>query len=552
MGNHISSEESSDFIDHINKLGLSSTTVELKYWDELLRYSLCRPYRSAISPKLLHNIAKKNQKNVSQILTICVVYIESLKEKHNNKYIGSKFEIHLFTVLHIFCVFCIACGSDKELNNLFYNLISPKKSKPLATRFLNAICKILYCENITVENEDQHWGGKNNENITHMNSRIDLLDAFLIISNLGYYTNRDDLTINCDFEFFPSEKFVSSLCLLCNIYSSNISHNKEILEQTIRKMIIILSKAIIRDDSIYNVVSNINFKLVTKALFSHFCIFDISTSLIYEILTLLYIFLTSNPLLISYFSKNGYSIRLVNHILITLMLSYEKDSINYIHSVGIASLMLLLSDSETAKNIDKQFNFVISRKYDIQADNLADIIIQVCYHFFSPSLMESIVCLIHFITPYTSKFSKKSVECIFTFFDIVNKYPDQNKRILIMRVFIELFSLVLMNNAEKNAYFLFQIYKHYNIITEFCNTFNGNTLINFVEKLNSTLREKNIQTLNLESLIKLLPEINYKPIKIAVEFHPHVFSGTMKKNWNSWCDFLLSRCVSKENFSMNV
>jgi len=367
---------------------------------------------------------------------------------------------------------------------------------------------------------------------------LDLSNGINILSDNMY----DKILLSFPIQSFPYNDYLKFLFEQSSLYLVNKSTNIGLFLQT---SFVILSQNSIENEYYAAILREIDHRVILSGFLGQMSLFSPYYPIAIESLTFFYSIISKNMNFCCTVSSLNRTYTFVYDLLNLMQFHYENNGISYIHTIILSALMLLLADTKGAMCLNLPVEKHFECKQRFHRGNLADFLIEVMYQFFKEkSLIESISCLLHFISPYIVEFNAISCVKIFQMFDFISEFDTENQ---IRRLFYEMFSFFVAQRPIENYNLLILLTKKRSC---FKNNNDPHSLVinSFIKTIKSTMKLLGIPILSYSTASRVFKEIEKKnelQTSPPFVFHPHVFTGEMKKKWPIWCNLLYQRLVKK-------
>jgi hypothetical protein len=245
-------------------------------------------------------------------------------------------------------------------------------------------------------------------------------------------------------------------------------------------------------------------------------------------------------------ATNHYSNAFVFHLASLAEQTYESSGFYYMHSIILASLWIITTDSAAASALNEPCNEPFDMPCLSYADLMLNVIVDVCQE---PEFWRSLASTFHMIAPGLRVVSIGTAHRVLDVFE--RSFVIQNQ---LAPLFLEGFTAILQVRQAPTNGFLVALYerrKFFKRIAPEVRTFKrplASVLFYLVaaNRFTKSLQRKQVQSDELaEGLAGLNPDDIFAE-KVTILKYPHVFSVEMANKWLEWADLFCSRVFSAE------
>ncbi|OHT01033.1 hypothetical protein TRFO_07706 [Tritrichomonas foetus] len=425
--------------------------------------------------------------------------------------------------------------------------------------FTDAVSGLLFKEGTTLNGTNGEWV-QTNPDANEMNrTRSDLLHAILLVSSLHVFApnnanNHPEISASLD--NLPHASIIKSTCRIAFRYMSEKGDSTTVL---------LLKNALTLCIRLF---TNVNFRQAFKSVSPQNLLRGLYISetnlpplftpldpISKESLSFLYMCALFNPGFVEALTKKDHSNNFLFHLLWAAQLFFEKEGVNYIHSIILSTVLLIVADPEAAVKLNQPFNKdknVMTGCNYKPADNISygDLILNVLLNFCQrESFLPSLICVFHMISPHVNVFSLETASSLMVLFERVY---DKHKSFL--PLFLEVFATIVQQRDNKKNGFCPVIFSRAKLFKEITSDLPSvqktlPIIRRYIKKARITIKNENKQNINVYEVSGILAKINTEQLFPNPQMfikHPHIFGGEIEKTWDQWADLVFQKTCEPE------
>lgn len=439
--------------------------------------------------------------------------------------------------------------------------------------FSQALIRLLFKEGVTLDkkrakseeqSETPHYWIQSGrpQHLSEINTtRADILASILVISSLHIFSpsiGQSHPEITSQFlDQLPIEDFINSTCRITFRYMNERPNNPPDVAQLVSTTLALMIR-LFTNQRFQEEIAKINPQILLSAMYvplkpnnkEHnlplFCPLD---PLAKESLSFLYICALFQKNFVALLAKRHYSNLFLYHLIWAAQLYYEKEGVNYIHSIILSTILLIVADPNAASKLNEEFDRSLELKECkfqpptngsyTYGDLLLEVLLNFCQR---EAFLPSLICVFHMIAPHVNTFSILTATRTMSVFE---KIQNANKNYI--SLFLEVFATIVQqkDNSENGFCPLIvskgSLFK--SIQPEIASMSKSLPVImTYVKKGITMIKKQNKPQMGIEEIGEVLAGINTEKLFPTPQLfvkHPHIFGGEIEKTWDQWADLIV-------------
>lgn len=554
----IGASDTIDFNSFLAQCCLEDKSKDNQYWSELITHAYERTSLKAPNPKLLNEIAIRQHENAIRLMKECVNFMEYIVNAESKQLYPKIIFNQISQVIYTFS-YAIVSFTCNPVNFYLYHYAlgmendyttemteeqrnEEYKNGTLMKRFLNALYKMFFKENLTVLPGSKVWDMTPNEPLCMQLLRYDLIYAMLLLINVKRISLTDHQKINFIVDTpFPSEQLFNSIFNISRYYD-RITSEKRVLHLIQMSYIFCISASYWQPELLKDFPKTKPELIITafagseKLPFSRRLSFNAYSPLVSECVSLFYLNCVWNREFITYIGENKLSNTIFAELISLSQYTFETIGLTIIHTIILSTIDILLLDKTAIEELKQPANFNPESKFRPHRGMYADVILEFIMNLSAPETNSLICRIIKRMLPIVS-FSVTSCSIIFKFFQQV-KEKDQIKMLL------EGFAGAVQSSSAETLHTRVFVIQNAKLLKKFKQDYPDPTEI--IIKYNSFVLPKfEKQKVTLEGAIQTLSSIKTEEIfeKIVDFSETHLMVNL--DTWREWGEVLYTKANHK-------
>ncbi|KAK8887883.1 hypothetical protein M9Y10_038942 [Tritrichomonas musculus] len=418
-----------------------------------------------------------------------------------------------------------------------------------------------------------------NGEVTHLNeinlTRKELVDALLVISSLHIFypkfKHSYPETTSSLLENLPLNSIILSTCRIAFRYMNERPPVTSELSLLLRSLLALLVR-LFTNPKFRQEISNIHPQIFLRAIYApefndakeepkkiSLPLFDPLDPLSKETLSFLYMCALFQPGLVPLLTSKGYSNMFLYNLLWAAQLFFEKEGVNYIHSIILSTVLLIVADPKAAGYLNRPFKpsskgaAFINCNFKPSTDkglSFGDLLLEVLLNFCQrDSFLPSLICVFHMISPYVNMFSTTTAFKMMELFEHVNeKFPS------FVPLFLEVFATIVQQKDNSKNGFCPIIFSKQSLFKQIKNDSPSvqkslPIILKYLKKARLLIKKENKPKIDINEVSEILAKIDTEKLFPQPQMfikHPHIFGGEIEKTWNQWADLIFQLTCEKD------
>ena len=427
------------------------------------------------------------------------------------------------------------------------------------TDYSNLLSKLLFKEGITILNQNAEWV-QTEDNSDELNlTRNDIIQSLLIISSLHIFCPpfaNDNIEISPSLNLLPCSELIKSISRVSFRYITDREENTQAqqLLTIFLKNCLCLCIRLFTHRQFREAFNQINVQNLLRGVYileTNKSLFDYPDSLTKESLSFLYMCALFNNNFVKEITSKGLSNKFISYLISHAQILFEKEKVNYVHSIILSTILLIVADEEAAKKLNEPFKEKLMSLYQV-GDNFSygDVLLSVLMNFCKrDSFLPSLICIFHMISPYAHIFSVEVAQRMMKIFEFVNG-KNQNLLSLLLEVFA---TIVQQYDISHNGFCSILLFYSEQLRKIKPATSSMQKTIPIIKRYLkyaiALIKKESQDKLTLQQTHNIISKIHpgkLFPTPQPFEKHPHIYGGEIEKTWDQWADLIFQRDCNKE------